>query len=483
MKNTIISSIYTIKESVIIPTNNSKSIFEVTTIKNQLDIINSEKEGNYPVIDLKECGDLLKSYYNLDPDTDLIILKYENNVDDINDKSVQYEVYAPNMTEKLNLSICTETNVNIEIYVPVQLDEETKQLYEELKEQGYNLFDKNDKFYTDICTPFKSANGTDVSLADRYNTFYANNQLSCQANCKYSELNLDSNYLKCDCSVVNTEEIETKESEKFSANSLTKSLFKVLKYSNYKVLKCYKLVFRDVSFYKNIGSILALLYFLGYIISFFIFLYKKLLYIKEEIGNVFNQRKVEDINNAKTIKSSDKKLLSSDKNIKHIDSKKHKKEKNKIGDTNELEDRKKKVKSKSHRHKKAKYDFENKNHKDFPPKRKVHFKREDKNKTRAKTHIETRKSSSSLKKLSVLETHHDIDISNQKNDEEINENYEKNLKTEDNFKVKEKKEKEKEIESKKLSDFEYNNLEYLEAMENDNRNFFQSLLVYIRKRT
>ena len=31
-----------------------------------------------------------------------------------------------------------------------------------LKEQGYNLFDKNDKFYKDICIPYKSENGTDV---------------------------------------------------------------------------------------------------------------------------------------------------------------------------------------------------------------------------------------------------------------------------------------------------------------------------------
>ena len=121
LKNTIINNIYSIKENVIIPTNNSEYIFEVTTIQNQLDIINGEKEGNYSVIDLKECGDILKSHYNLDPSTDLIILKYENNVNDTNDKSIQYEVYAPNITEKLNLSICTETNVNIEIYVPVQL--------------------------------------------------------------------------------------------------------------------------------------------------------------------------------------------------------------------------------------------------------------------------------------------------------------------------------------------------------------------------
>ena len=142
------------------------------------------------------------------------------------------------------------------------------------------MFDKNDKFYTDICTPFESSNGTDVSLADRYNDFYASNQLSCQANCEYSEFNFESNYLKCECNVVNTEQIETEEPEKITANSFVNSLFKVLKYSNYKVLKCYKLVFKDKSSIRNIGSILALIYFSGYAISFFIFLYTKLAYRK-----------------------------------------------------------------------------------------------------------------------------------------------------------------------------------------------------------
>ena len=87
---------------------------------------NEEKQLNTSVIDLGECVDLLKSAYNLDNKTDLIILKYENIVINTSEKSVQYEVFAPNITEKLNLSICTETSVSIEIYVPVQLDEETK---------------------------------------------------------------------------------------------------------------------------------------------------------------------------------------------------------------------------------------------------------------------------------------------------------------------------------------------------------------------
>ena len=326
---------------------------------------NEEKKLNTSVIDLGECVDLLKIAYNLDNKTDLIILKYENIVINTSEKSVQYEVFAPNITEKLNLSICIETSVSIEIYVPVQLDEETKKLYEELKEQGYDLFDKNDKFYTDICTPFTSENGTDVSLADRYNTFYAQNQLSCQANCEYSGFDLESNYLKCECSVVDNNEIETEDPEKITSKSIVNSIFKVLKYSNYKVLKCYKLVFKVKSIYL-IGSILTLIYFTGYAISFFIFLYRKLLYIKDAIAHLYNKRKGVDKKNEKAFRNSHKNLIEDKRNNKENEIKKNEKKHHKKDD---LIERKNKMKSKSHRHKKSKYIHENETHEDFPPKK------------------------------------------------------------------------------------------------------------------
>ena len=177
------------------------------------------------------------------------------------------------------------------IYIPIKLNEETQKLYEDLKSQGYNLFDKNDKFYQDICTPYKSENGTDVLLSDRLNDFFTPNQLICQANCEYSDYLSESQYLKCECNITNQEKIETKEPEKITAKSIVKSFYNILKYSNYKVLKCSKLVFRGVTFTKNAGNILSFIYFIGYLISFVIFCYRKLIYLKEEIGKLFDKEK------------------------------------------------------------------------------------------------------------------------------------------------------------------------------------------------
>ena len=50
--------------------------------------------------------------------------------------------------------------------------------------------------------------------------------------------------------------------EKFSSKKIYESFADILKYSNYKVLKCFNLVFSIKLFPKNIGSIIVLIYIL-----------------------------------------------------------------------------------------------------------------------------------------------------------------------------------------------------------------------------
>ena len=204
--------------------------FQITTLGNELNNLKENKQRNFSIIDFKDCADLLRSQNNLESDEDLVILKYENDnqVSNGNEKSIQYEVYLPNSDTKLDLSVCNNTKINI--YIPVELDKKTQKLYDSLKEQGYNLFDKNDKFYTDICTPYKSENGTDILLSDRFNEIFLKNELGCQANCEYSDYLPGSEYLKCECNVVNEEKIETNEQEKLTAKSTLKSFYNILKY-------------------------------------------------------------------------------------------------------------------------------------------------------------------------------------------------------------------------------------------------------------
>ena len=262
---------------------------QVTTIKNELNSLKENENHNFSIIDFKDCAYLLRNQNKLDSNSNLVILKYENDnqVSNGNEKSIQYEVYLPNSNTKLDLSACKNTSINI--YVPIELNEETQKLYNSMKEQGYNIFDKNNKFYHDICTPYKSVDGTDVILFDRLNDIYEKNKLECQDNCEYAEYLPESKYLKCECNITNEERINTKEPEKITGKSVSKSFHNVLHNSNYKVLRCYNLVFRKVTIKENVGSILSNIYFIGYLIAFGIFCYTKASYLKNEIDKLFKE--------------------------------------------------------------------------------------------------------------------------------------------------------------------------------------------------
>ena len=114
----------------------------------------------------------------------MIIIKSEYKSDKASDKNIKYSIYEPYNRTQLNLSLCY--NYPINLLIPLELDEETKKLYEQINEEGYNMFNLNDPFYQDVCTSFDSPNGTDILISDRFNYILNNNNLKCQTNCKYS---------------------------------------------------------------------------------------------------------------------------------------------------------------------------------------------------------------------------------------------------------------------------------------------------------
>ena len=219
-------------------------------------------------IDLGFCEDILKEHYHINPNDSLIIIKFEKITNISKERTLEYEVYEPYNKTKLDLSLCDNTTISI--YVPLVLSEELKDLYNQLKDKGYNLFDINGQFYQDICTPFTTPNGTDILLDDRITYYYHNNETICQSNCEFSNYSFESQYLKCDCDSSNSK-INTKEINKFTPKTFYESFYDILKYSNYKVLYCYKLAFHINSVTINKGSIIAIIYFCFYLIFLFIY--------------------------------------------------------------------------------------------------------------------------------------------------------------------------------------------------------------------
>ena len=260
------------------------SFFHITNSESGLDILKgkSNSTNKLSVIDLGKCGNLLKKHYHINENDSLLIMKFEKVSDNSSERFLQYEVYEPYNKTKLNLSICN--NITIDVYIPIVLNEKTQNLYNELKDLGYDLFDINSPFYQDICTPYKSSDGTDVLLNDRVNSYYNNDQTTCQSNCKFSDYLVESQYLKCDCDIQNSG-IDTEKTNEFNTKSLYQSFFSVLKYSNYKVLKCVNLAFIPYNVTKNIESIIALIFYYSFNIFNYL-LFKR----KKSVKNKFNKK-------------------------------------------------------------------------------------------------------------------------------------------------------------------------------------------------
>jgi hypothetical protein len=280
------------------------TVFQLTSTENEHEIINGNKSENkgLSLIDLGNCENLLKEAYKIDKNISLIIKKYEKIVK-TSERNVQYEIYHPINKYLLNLSICDSEIINL--YIPTEISDKLIDQYNDLEKYGYDLFNINDRFYTDICTPYKSKNGTDVSLSDRKNDYYNNNYTTCQSNCKYSSFDLNNKLLKCDCSVID-DEIEINNLNKFT-KKIYKSFYDILKYSNYKVLKCYKLVFNIDYFKKNLGSFVFLLFMVIFLSTLFFYIIKGISPIKEEAKSIIFKKfkNINENNYDKTINFND----------------------------------------------------------------------------------------------------------------------------------------------------------------------------------
>jgi len=226
--------------------------YQITNSKNEFNLLtNGDLPDNYnlPIIDLGECETLLRGQYNIDEKDSLIIIKKENVANKTSEKNIEYEIFEPYNKTKLNLSICSEVDINM--YVQLELSDETIKLAEELEELGFNLFDINDRFYTDYCAPYTSSSKTDMLLSDRINYIYNNIDAQCQSNCRFSNYVSGSRYINCTWNVEKEKEVETKYIDKLNYETFGQSFYYVLKYSNYKILKCYKLVFVKTFFFKK----------------------------------------------------------------------------------------------------------------------------------------------------------------------------------------------------------------------------------------
>ena len=254
----------------------------------------------------------------------------EKMTDKTSEKNIQYQIYEPFNMTLLNMSICENTDITV--YIPFTLEGEDLELYQDLLDSGYNIFNKNDKFYTDICTPFTSADGTDIPLSARQKYIYGQYSNLCQENCQLLDYSPDTKLISCSCKTTD-EGIQPTEENKFNPKTLYKSFYDILKYSNYKVLKCFDLVFKKKTFtINNKGSVMVLVYFALYLSFLIAFCIKGISTLKNICSNFQGNLTM----NSNGMKSKDqivpnineKNMMNKNENTQN--KKKHKRRKSKI---------------------------------------------------------------------------------------------------------------------------------------------------------
>ena len=106
--------------------------------------------------------------------------------------------------------------------------------------------------------------------------------------------------MNCSCSVAE----EKPEKTKFNGKIIYKSFYDIFKNSNFKILKCYNLVFSKSSFKNNYGNIIIFILFFMYSACFIFYIIKKNVPLRNKIEKILSQAEEknenkDDINNNK----------------------------------------------------------------------------------------------------------------------------------------------------------------------------------------
>ena len=413
------------KNDILIEDYNIK--YQLTSSDNQ----NNKKYYNVSTIKLGECEKELKEYYKMGDNASLLIFKVDYYDESSTTPIVEYEVYDFKNKKKLNLSICQ--NITIEIDIPVSIDED-------------NIFKYNlsSEYYNDRCYPYTTEQGTDVILSDRKNEYYQNNMTLCEENCDYNGYDNETKKAICECKI--KESFLSIFEINFDTDTLKELFFNVNNTINIYVIRCYKLLFSIDGLIKNIGSYILIFIIMTNIPLLIIFILKEFKILIKKIYEI-----------TKSNKNENREIYKSKTNIFQTNLMKNskiRKMNNSLNSNIKSEITLRKLNNKS---------------KNNPPKSKKKNDKLNNNESKTTDFINGK----SIKKLNI--NNNNINI------------YVKKLNSKNKNKNK-KKEKEKEKENvsekkvKKLNDYEFNNLKYKEALKLDKRSYIEYYISLLKRK-
>ena len=247
----------------------NESIFQLTSSFNQ----NNKIYKNISSIKLKECENIIKEKYNIPKNDSLIIFKVEKNVKHSLIPLIEYVIFNPMTKEKLDLNDCRINKKNIDIYIPVTVNETT--IYEH---------NPNHYYYNDVCNTKTTEYGTDITLYDRKNEYNNNNLSLCSIDCTFSDYDNENKIAICKC--------KAKSGMHINSNFLLNKLAIKKRVIIFDILKCITLVFSKKGIIQNLGNYIISLILILFIISGIYFLIKGYKIVCEQIEDIIRIKKI-----------------------------------------------------------------------------------------------------------------------------------------------------------------------------------------------
>jgi hypothetical protein len=189
--------------------------------------------NNLPIYNITECEKKLREVNNIPEDNSIIYVTSATDgaFDDQNSTSYKFIAYDSVTKKRLDLSECEDLKSRVEL--PLDTSQFNMTLYNELKEQGIDIFNPNDAIYNDRCISYtNNETGSDTTLNWRRQFLLTQKVPICVGfNCTYQGVS-EFNYLKCDCSGLN--------SGSGIVDSITQMLLDSLSEINIGIVACYK---------------------------------------------------------------------------------------------------------------------------------------------------------------------------------------------------------------------------------------------------
>ena len=228
-------------------------------------------------------------------------------VSDKKTNSSNYAVADPNTGVLLDDANAALRNLDIQVLEDIYsslsyLGDIKREYIIHMLKQGINVFDPNNKFYTNLCFYYDSPNDKDIPMSDRP-YFYANVQ-KCDNGCTYKGIDYTLIKFKCDCrsTPLDGDGDTTPGAEETTTPPGVYNGYPKKKNSpNIEVFKCMGDAFKSEYFKKSPGGIIMLILSIGQIACMTLYLLKGIKDIKKHTHSLYSAYKnytgKEDIKN------------------------------------------------------------------------------------------------------------------------------------------------------------------------------------------